>query len=181
MKNIFLFLSFVSAISQGSELLSVYLKPELRYKDIDVSCHYGPGGRNLSLTAEVEAGQVIKARLRKRKSSGQSLYLDLNEEELEGIELFYSKGSQAYGIKSFTVRERILLFLLYEAYGPEKPCVTKELVAEVEPGQFTFLFRNPYSLEEKIPYELYSNLGIFKGINQLGKPFRIEFSLLQSQ
>jgi len=181
MKNIFLFLSFVSVLSHSSELLSVYLKPELKYKDIDVSCHYGPGGRNLSLTAEVEAGQVIKARLRKKKSSDQSLYLDLNEEEMGGLDLFYSNGSQAYGIKSFTVSERVLLFLLYEAYGPEKPCVTKELVSGVEPSQFTFLFRNPYSLEEKIPYELYSNLGVFKGTNQLGKPFRIEFSLLQSQ
>lgn len=181
MKKIVLLVAVVSAFSQASELLSVYFRPDLRYRDIDVSCSYDPGIRRFSLTAEVEQGEVVRARIQKRGKSQKNPLIDLSEEEARGLVLFYSKGSQAYGIQSFTLSERLLLFFLYESNGPDKACVTENLLSEVNPREFTFNFRNPYSLEEKIPYDLYSNQGVFKGVNHSGNPFRIELSLIQTR
>lgn len=183
MKTLFIFiLSFASAFSQGSELLSVYFRSELHYRDLDVSCTYHPGVRGFTLTAEVEDGEVVRARLRKRGGqTTQSPFVDLTDYEVKGLILFYSSGSQAYGIQSFTLSQRLILFFLYESNGPDKTCVTKTLLSEVSPGEFTFQFKNPYPLEEKIPYDLYSNQGVFKGVNHSGNPFRIELSLIQTR
>lgn len=183
MKRIGILFFLVQSLSFATEILSVDFKPNIRYQDLDLSCKFAPHVKIFNLTVEMEDGQSVRGKL-KRKVKGTSEktlpLLELTESELGGIQASFFKTSQKYAIRHLKASERMLLFFFYQAHGLEKDCVPLNSIVEFSPTEMDFEFYLPKSDLEPLPYDAYSDTAVFKGLNQQQQWFRIEFSLIQA-
>jgi hypothetical protein len=180
MKHLLIGIFFLGALSSASEIITIDFEPHFTYRDIDFSCDYHPLLKIFNLTAEVEQGRVIRAKIKKSKSMDPSQTIELSNDEIDSLQIIFWGSSRIPMLSSFIASSRMLDLLFM---GGEKPtgegCAPPEKLTEISPANFKFQYRIPSLADGSAPYEILSNTGIFRGTNEKSVPFRIEFSLSQ--
>lgn len=180
MKQFLIGILFFGALSSASEIVTIDFEPHFTYRDIDFSCDYHPLLKIFNLTAEMEEGRIIRAKIKKKKSMDPGQVIELSPEEMNSLQIIFWSDSRIPMLSSFVASTR-MLDLLFR--GGEKTtgegCAPPERLAEIAPSNFSFQYRIPSLAEGSAPYELLSNTGIFRGTTEKAVPFRIEFSLSQ--
>lgn len=176
-----LFIGFflLSSLAFGTDILSVGLSIDFKYADYDTQCNILPLGRNFTLSAELDGSQITRAKLRKNHLNTFSETLELNEEEMRGIEIV-EVGTHLL-VKNFTASHRMLemLFRGGSDQGIDS-CSPPERLATIQPGLFTFDFK--ISATGGVPYPyIDSTRGVFQGTTESGKTYRIELALTQDR
>lgn len=174
--RILLLVFFLSTLGFSKDILSVNLSTDFTYSDLDSSCHLYPLGKKFTLAAELEGGEILNAKLRRPLMDKTVVIIELNEEEMGGIEFQNNNG---YFILTRLAASPRILSMLFQGGSEEiNKCVPAEELISTSPSNFVFEFTAP-SPDEKLPIKTHSNKAIFNGTTKSGKTYRIELILNQ--
>jgi len=158
---------FLCSMGFGADILSLGIRTEFRYADIDHQCYLPPLAENFTLAAEIDGHQITRATLRKNMLSDYSQIIELSSEEIAELTPL-AKGSQ-WQLSQWKLSGRVLemIFLGGKDQGLDT-CFPPEPLATVSPQTFDFVFSSADS-----------NKAVFTGETKSGKAYRIELSLTQ--
>ena len=156
-----------SSFCFAADVLSIGIRTEFRYADLDHQCYLPPLAENFTLAAEVEENKITRATLRKNLLSGYSKKIELTPSEIADISSAYKP--EHWVLEGWAVSGRVLEMLLWG--GTDQgvdTCFPPESLETIAPSQFAFRFKGSDS-----------NKAVFKGKTKSGKAYRIELSLSQ--
>lgn len=185
MRNFVLGLLLTVSTAMAGDIAWVRLEPRFSYKDLDYSCESVLFGQQLFIAAEVEGAKILNAKLRLSSQSATPKNSHaLTANELAGSEV-YADAQKRIWFKKLRLDTAALNWIFFSGaayFGGG--CTPKKALQSLEPGSFTYNFTEPKTPpgEPATPLsQTYSELGIFKGLNGNGKPYRIELKFHQRQ
>ena len=185
MRQFILGLLLTASTVVASDIAWVRLEPRFSYKDLDFSCESMLYSQQLFVAAEVDGTKILQAKLRlSSQAATPKNSIELTAAELAGSEVYLDAQNRIW-FKQLHLETAALNWIFFSGNaGSLGGCAPKKALQSLEPGAFTYHFTEPPTPpgQPKLPLlSTYSELGIFKGLNGSGKPYRIELKFHQRQ
>lgn len=177
--RLFLILILFGKQLLASELFTVGLQVKFEYSDLHSHCRLSALVEPYRLAAEIENGQVVRARLFKKGPHLSPTDYDFTKEELRGLEIREEAGLM--WLKSLRASSEMLQILIQTGAGlGSHTCVPPQEIARevLESSHFDFGITEVGYL---LPHLINSNELVFHGRNNFVGPFRIKLSLVQDR